>query len=855
MDPIVRYLSNLIQKHNKDYGIVVWYDPGGCYEQVLSQLDLGKIRLFRFEGSFLQLRHKIEPFLERMEKPHLLIYIPLERRKTQYALIEAESAGCYLAPGHPCPELNTGLESLAQQVLKHLTPGERDQVVRKIQAGEYSLKDIQRLAESRYSPQTGSLSLVYDRSDPLELLIGFMCDPEKDSELHRKNARKEIAKLVEQQLGFVVKAEWEIAQVRDFLWCLVLINDFVLTAGLENSLPETVSPELLVSTSSARKSLLTLAKELRQRRSAQSFYQDEAIRIEKHYSLTQANLTPEQLKRCQTFPFIEKRLFAEVLKAFLSEPQKGLMQMATERRSTFWGTVSPYNVQWEWVECLLELHFFSQEIMEELKADHWTPDKLVERYTRSKRGWQDLDGLFSKMDLLYHALESQKTGLEELVEKAWVKGRQIYTRTSGELNRIFQEVYAKQPAKEQTFSRQREIFARHIAPYLEEGVRCACILVDALRYEMAVSLQNMLVENAGCQLQPVLAQLPTITPVGMAALLPGAESHLRLVVEKKRFVGVEINGKLLRTREERIRFLKEYLADIPFYETKLKKVLKPGKAVREAIENSRFVLITSQEIDQLGETLGPVTARKFMQEMLQDLRRAILELLKLGISRVVVTGDHGYLFGEEIDPGEKINPPGGETYLLHRRVWLGKGGQQHPAYLRLPESRVGLSGENELVFPAGIAAFKSRGGNEVYLHGGISLQEMVIPLMIITPTATAGAAPSRGGVEIQMERKQITNRFFTVQLTYRADDLFAGKKRRIKLLMEVEKSPVGRVVSAAYGYDSASGEVVLEKDKPNAITLVIDREPPPPAVDLKVVDAQTGSILSKLLNVPIKFLI
>ncbi len=282
---------------------------------------------------------------------------------------------------------------------------------------------------------------------------------------------------------------------------------------------------------------------------------------------------------------------------------------------------------------------------------------------------------------------------------------------------------------------------------------------------------------------------------------------------------------------------------------------KPGKAVREAIEKARFILITSQEIDQLGEMLSPVAARRFMQDMLPDLRRAILELLKLGVSRVVVTGDHGYLFGEEIDPGEKIDPPGGETYLLHRRVWIGKGGQQHSAYLRLPESRVGLSGEIELVFPAGIAAFKSPGGNQVYLHGGISLQEMVIPLLTINAREKRGSTPPGGMVELSLEHEQITNRFFTVQVTYTADDLFAREKRRVKLVIGAEKSPAGRVVSAVYGYDSGSGEVVLEKDKPNALTVVLEKEPPPTSVDLQVVDAETGAVLVRKTNLAVKLLI
>ena len=855
MSPIVRYLSDLIRKLSREYGIIVWYDPDGSYTEILSRLSLEGIPLFRFEGSYLQLRHEIEPYLAEMQKPRLLIYVPVDRLKTRYALIEAEAAGCYLAPGHPRAEFNTSLGFIAQQVLQPLMPGDLENILRKIQAGEYSLTDVERLAESGYSAESGSLKLIYGRTDPLELLLAFMSLPEKDPELLRKNALAEIGKLVEQQLGLPVETEWDCVKLRDFLWRVVLINDFILTAKFEDSLPETISVDLLVPNRPAQKNVLALAEALRQRRNLHRFYEEKARQTEQQFALANLNLSLNQLKQCQTFPFVEKRIFDQVISAFLNETGEDLNRLVSERSKTFWGSFPPLNVQWEWADSLLQLSLSSREIIRELKAHRWTPGKLVDRYAQSVGGWHQLDGLFHRMDLLYHALDSETPGIDSAVEKAWVKGRRIYSHTLGELNRVFQESYLAREEDEHALLPQREIFARHLAPLLEGETRCAYILVDALRYDMVVTLQAMLSEAVDCQLQPVLAQLPTITPVGMAALLPGAERHLSLAVEKKRLAGVEMNGRLLRNREERIRFLEEHLEGVPFYETKLEKVYKPGKAVREAIKKARFILITSQEIDQLGEMLSPVAARRFMQDMLPDLRRAILELLKLGVSHVVVTSDHGYLFGEEIDPGEKIDPPGGETYLLHRRVWIGKGGQQHPAYLRLPESRVGLSGENELVFPAGIAAFKSPGGNQVYLHGGISLQEMVIPLLIVSAREKGSSAPAGGRVELSLEHEQITNRFFTVQVTYIADDLFAREQRRVKLVIEAEKSPVGRVVSAVYGYDSGSGEVVLEKDKPNAFTVHLEKEPPPESVNLQLVDAETGAVVARRTDLAVKFLI
>ena len=50
----------------------------------------------------------------------------------------------------------------------------------------------------------------------------------------------------------------------------------------------------------------------------------------------------------------------------------------------------------------------------------------------------------------------------------------------------------------------------------------AYIFVDAMRYEMGAELAERLGRTNEVQLRPALAALPSITPIGMAALLPGS---------------------------------------------------------------------------------------------------------------------------------------------------------------------------------------------------------------------------------------------------------------------------------------------------------------------------------------------
>lgn len=88
-----------------------------------------------------------------------------------------------------------------------------------------------------------------------------------------------------------------------------------------------------------------------------------------------------------------------------------------------------------------------------------------------------------------------------------------------------------------------------------------------------------------------------------------------------------------------------------------------------------------------------------------------------------------------------MDPPGGETAEIHPRVWIGQGGAQTEGFLRVKASDLELGGELEFAFPLGLGTFKVKGGASSYLHGGLSLQEQVLPLLTIQvqPKKTAGA--------------------------------------------------------------------------------------------------------------------
>jgi hypothetical protein len=245
--------------------------------------------------------------------------------------------------------------------------------------------------------------------------------------------------------------------------------------------------------------------------------------------------------------------------------------------------------------------------------------------------------------------------------------------------------------------------------------------------------------------------------------------------------------------------------------------------------------------------------RRWMDEVLDQIRRSVRVLARLGVERLVIAADHGHLFVDELDPGMLMDPPGGKTVELHPRVWIGKGGQTADGYVRLPASQLELEGELELAFPRGLACFRVKGGVGSYLHGGISLQEMVVPVVELRSKATR--RPGGGAVALTFDKPAITNRFFSMTALLGQKELFSPDSVRVRADVVSGKSEAGFCAMAAYGYAEGAREVTLQRDRANALTFMLTAETAVEKVTVRLVDCQTGLTLATVADVPVKLAI
>jgi hypothetical protein len=494
-----------------------------------------------------------------------------------------------------------------------------------------------------------------------------------------------------------------------------------------------------------------------------------------------------------------------------------------------------------------------------LKTAPTSVPALVKAYAVDDEPWCMLDTHHRHMESRKYnfdfASNHEHHGLDKLITKA----EQRYTEVGSELAKHFitQLQKAKHPSK--GLLRQRDIFEKQVKPLLGEG-KVAYVWVDALRFEMARELCRLLKDDFELEIQPAIGMIPTITEIGMAALLPKAYESAKVVAVGGGKLALEIGGKVIKDRKDRVEFLREN-AGVSVFDAKLEDLLpKPSKKVKEGILNANLILITSQEIDELCEADNIAQARLQLDGVLSQLRRGVRVLADHGIKTIVLVADHGHLFADEIGEDMKIDAPGGKVEDLHRRVWVGVGGNSEASYLRTSLASLGVDSEFDIATPWTFAVFKSKGGGRAYFHGGLSPQELIVPVVVMH-SAVKSSAPSIGiQWTLTPGTAKLTTRFFSVQIagSESESNLFEFEPPKVRIELRANKKCVSLPVSASYGFEDATGEVrlkIAENDskriEPNTVTVMLSEEVSQKTVGVYLLDATTGAELAAPLTVDV----
>jgi len=861
MGKITDHLLSLIKKQIKDFGIVVWYDPDKSYARFVQTLDLPGVDILIHDTGFFELREKIEPYLEFVledgtlkpdadQPPSLLIYLPMAREETGYALIEAETAGTVLEPGAPHGDCNTRLGRLVEQVFGQVAPLKAAHLARQADEGLLTLEELDRQAEEAGSVAAGILQVIFGQVSVEEMLLKYLDSDVFDQPIIEKKALDDLRELIGTELGMEGLPDDSPSALRNG------VRKSLLSADLISPIPEDELPEpwryvALPEKDSQKEMGRHLCRLWRNRLDFKNSYIEAAEAVEKTSGLAGWRGPLTSLREGETFPFSDRHWLDQAGDLITQGKAQEALDLIGLRLPLFWPREKPaLHLEWMVLKAAAELGLEAGRIQGELKKSKWSLDDLIQAYASFAAPWMRLDRLARHLETRYTRLDTLDSGAEHL-EKVLVEARRQYAEVLHQMALAYAKAAAEGEFESRRFKRQSQIFKETVTPLLAEGRKIAFFLVDALRFEMGSELLEGLGEDYQGHIEPVLGQLPGITVMGMAALLPKAEQGLALAKTAGGLTAVLAN-KSLGSRQARLAWIQEQ-SGVPMASYRLGEVVKLTPKRKKEIAAVQLVVVTSQEIDRFAEEAGDEEeARRYMDGVLEKLRQGIRSLARAGFENFVLSADHGFQLLETLDPGLSMDPPGGETAEIHPRVWIGQGGAQAEGFLRVKASDLELGGELEFAFPLGLGTFKVKGGVSSYLHGGLSLQEQVLPLLTIQvqPKKTPGAFGLK--IKLSMAKSRITNRLFTVTVEAQAEGLFPEAERRVRLELRSGKEEIGAAVAAAYGFEEGARELTVKPGQPNVVTLMIQAPDPPKTVTIQVVDCENQIVLDVMKDIPVE---
>ncbi len=373
-------------------------------------------------------------------------------------------------------------------------------------------------------------------------------------------------------------------------------------------------------------------------------------------------------------------------------------------------------------------------------------------HTAEAKGiWKEYTESYYQMDTYYRlfhlsfqkSLETSNILLDDLFKHVVDKVEGLYTHWFlGELGNNWSDVCADELAtygKVLEVPQQEEFYCSRIKT---SDTKVFVIISDAMRYEVAATMADQLRRETRSKvfLSSMQSIFPSITKFGMAALLP----HKELTVELRNDILTVLADGQSTASGYRDKVLKS--EDPASVALKYNDIIAMKRAERSALVKGMDVVYiyhdTIDEASHTSDTAVFAACDKAISE-LKNLVRIIVN--EFGGTNILITADHGFLYtysplAEDGKVGkndfydvdrESINDLKKESAKrcveYGRRYAIVQKGVQ-PNYL-LPVKF--LDGKSDFggFAPRESIRIKMNGGGMNFVHGGISLQEMVVPVI------------------------------------------------------------------------------------------------------------------------------
>lgn len=490
-------------------------------------------------------------------------------------------------------------------------------------------------------------------------------------------------------------------------------------------------------------------------------YVERELRLADRFDKTEISI----LLKSDTFPAINesilKRYFKEITENVIKAPD--IIGAVENRRTAAW-----YVLTEDYLESLYYIAKMQEFYLSHIDGFHIVePAKVWKLYTTDA---YEMDSHYRHFHFCFgNTLKSPNALLEDTLKKCsdvveglyreWFLKQLNFAWTKAIASDLESLGYVSE------INEQRRFYNRYVSPNVSKGNRVFVVISDALRYEVAAELSETLshATKGKASLEAVQAVFPSITKFGMAALLPGKEMSAN---EK---IDVFVDGNPAASTVQRGTILNA--ANPDSVAVTYKELLQMKKQERrDLVAGKEIIYVYHNAIDAIGDK-APTETKVFeaCNDAIDELT-AIVKIIVNDLSgvNILITADHGFLYTyKPLEESQKISKQtfSGDILELGRRYALVSP-ETNADYLLSVKTERTIGGEPMKGYaPQDTVRIKVQGGGENYVHGGISMQEMVVPVIVYKGMRTGYkkyVEVQNPGLSLISESRKVSNLMFSL---------------------------------------------------------------------------------------------
>jgi hypothetical protein len=811
---LLETLQDIATKHLRDRQILVWYDEGGTLANVMPKAVPKRYNFIQFTGSYLTIRTRIEEEDPEFKKKWF-IYVPEKAQEPSW-IQDYELFGS---------RVNLNLERILVENFS-LTSNRKLKELLADHRGRALATNWEETMKETMSPitqeqiESGLLAIAFNLGPNFSIgraILEYVAHPDiYEKELSKLGLQKVFVDDIQREMGLKLPTASKVSP--ESLAAALLFSELVVNSkGLGAQEFQKLLPD-----EDSRQKWANLTNEWLKHSDLRDGFIRWSRQLEKKYDVKSKLSGIESLLNVMSFAVVDEVLIqelctrvAEGVEAF-SKHVKIIEHVAEARSRSIWTKEKKFNI-WDIIGTAAHLFSRCQSAIGFLKERTVDFNEYLDRYVANDGWWT--------IDRSYRHLASSDKRLDERISRLFIKpASTIYGEWLRTIGVKFAESASKLSKWTAAGTIQQQNFWKEFIGNRDEPV--AILLEDALRYELARALaQRISEEGYEVQIRTLLASLPSITEIGMAALLPRDDETLALDVNKGK-VKVSLNGTVPVTeRKDRKAWLQKSLGpELKLFE--LDDVLKMPTQTLSALREAKRIVVMDRDIDSAGTYLVDISIGLF-EDLVSRVTEAVSKLHKAGIKRVIVTTDHGFLlFPKDFQPDTTSGIKPQSDIARSRRYAVGKV-PKISTNITFPLESIGLSGDGTATFPRGLTCLTAPGEIGQFLHGGISLQEICVATLISTKEVPIEERKIEVTAEIP---EKITTAIFLIPIKPSPTlNKYMPREVRVEVYAEEEKICESDVINL-------SNKVVKAR-------LVLSKIPQ--KADIRLIDQETKEVLSQ----------